>query len=461
MSRQRCRSGVADKRNSVRKSSDGRVHSGIARLLQSCGPLTWFSPGRVIAFGLRPHSQVALKNMSPNSDTATPQHLDLEVKDAQLIFKAVWEELEDEVGHENLRFPKELTLLGGAPGAGKGTHTKFMMKARGFTCPTIVISQLLTTPEAQKIKDRGGMVGDKEVVDILLRRLLEEDFRDGAVLDGFPRTRVQVECLKLLVDRIAQLHAEFAATPQAIHFRRPTIHAMVLFITEKTSIARQLKRGHDIAAHNREVEETGIGELEPERATDLSEEAARHRYQVFKEQTWDALTSLKELYHYHFINAEGTIQDVEQNILKELQYQSSLELDPRTFDRLRPLALAEEITLHGRQELVKRLDGYELEHTDLFIKIVELIRARFMPIVTRHALSGRAHVNSEDPLFDNPLAIAILIDIFSERGFHAVVDKHIREVPERVDLETGRIYTGARFIYRIQIHFKGSEIRRG
>ena len=51
---------------------------------------------------------------------------------------------------------------------------------------------------------------------------------------------------------------------------------------------------------------------------------------VFKEQTWDALQSLKEIFHYHFINAQGTIEEVEQNIIKELEYQSTLELDPRT-----------------------------------------------------------------------------------------------------------------------------------
>ena len=166
------------------------------------------------------------------------QPLDLEIKDAQVIFKNVWETLEDEVGHENLRFPKELILLGGAPGAGKGTQTKFIMDARGLTCPPIVVSKLLTTPEAEKIKNRGGMVGDQEVVGILLRKLLEEEFRDGAVLDGFPRTRVQVECLKLLVDRISQLHKEFQNTPLATSFRRPTIHAMVLFVSERTSIER-------------------------------------------------------------------------------------------------------------------------------------------------------------------------------------------------------------------------------
>ena len=143
----------------------------------------------------------------------------------------------------------------------------------------------------------------------------------------------------------------------------------------------------------------------------------RRRYRVFKEQTWTALTSLRQLYHYHFINAEGPIAEVQENILKELQYQSSLELDPRTFERLRALPLAEELVVHGRQELVKRLDGYELEHT-------RAARARSSSSSPRsscrsssgHALSGRAHVNSEDPIFNEPLAIPMLIDIFSERG---------------------------------------------
>ena len=132
---------------------------------------------------------------------------------------------------------------------------------------------------------------------------------------------------------------------------------------------------------------------------------------MFKEQTWDALASLKEIYHYHFVNAEGPIDEVEQNILRELQYQSSLELDPRTFDRLRTIPLAKDLTLHARQELIKRLDSYELYHRELFVQVVELVREKFMPIIQRHAVSGYAFVNSSDAVFDDPLALAMLIDI--------------------------------------------------
>jgi adenylate kinase len=398
---------------------------------------------------------------SPGPDRSPSKILDLEIKDARVIFTPIWESLEEGVGRVDLQFPKEIILLGGAPGAGKGTQTPFISEARGLTCPPVVISDLLTTPEMEKLKSQGVMVGDKEVLSVLLRKLLEPIYRDGVVLDGFPRTPVQVECLKLLVDKISELHDYFADTPLATNFRRPTIHAMVLFVSESTSIARQLSRGREIADHNRKVAETGIGAPIELRATDLSEELVRRRYQVFKEQTWTALTSLRQLYHYHFINAEGPISEVQANILKELKYQSSLELDPRTFERLRALPLAEELVVHGRQELVRRLDGYELRHPKLLSQMVDLVANKFMPIITRHALSGRAHVNSEDPIFNERLAIPMLIDIFSERGYHAVVDKHIQEIPERVDLTTGQIESRTKVVYRIQVTFEASKIRRG
>jgi adenylate kinase len=390
-----------------------------------------------------------------------PRIADLEIKDAQLIFGAIWTDLMTEVGRENLRFPKEIILLGGAPGAGKGTNTGFIAQARGLTCEPIVISALLDTPEAKRLKDGGNMVGDREVIGLLLRRLLRPEFRDGVILDGFPRTKVQVECLKLLVDRMHGLRREFYSTPLSIHFRQPTVHIMVLFVDEKTSVDRQLYRGRVVKAHNEEVRRTGIGEPQEERATDFDPALAQRRYRVFKEQTWGALQELKELFHYHFVNAQGTVEEVEQNIRHELDYQSTLELDPRTVDRLRSIPVASEIIIHARQELVRRLDGYELEHPELFARVATFIEKKIMPIVLRHAISGVALVNAEDPAFDDPLALAILIDVFSERGYHAVVDLHRIEVPEHFDLQTGAIRCRVKKVYRIQVRFPGSEIRRG
>ena len=390
-----------------------------------------------------------------------PAAQDLEIKDAQLIFNGVWKELETDYGRENLRFPKELILLGGAPGAGKGTNTDFVRELRDITAKPIVVSALLDTPEARAIKARGGMVLDRDVVGILLRKLLEPEQQNGAILDGFPRTKVQVECLKLLYDEMIGLRRDFADTQYAIHFRQPMFHIMVLFVDEPESIARQLKRGRQVIAHNEEVKRSGIGELWEERPTDFNEALARNRYRVFKEQTYDALVSLKELFHYHFINAQAPLEMVRRNIVRELEYQSSLELEPRTYDLLRRLPLASELVRNARQELVNRLDGYATDNAATFQRVIEFIEQKVMPIVMRHAISGRANINSEEPVFDDPVALAMLIDVFSERGFHATVDVQRLEIPYWMDMQSGEIQSRQKKVYRFSVRFRGSQIRRG
>ena len=396
---------------------------------------------------------------TPSAKPALP--VDLEIKDAQLIFGRVWKQLEQEVGRENLRFPKELILLGGAPGSGKGTNTDFIRQLRDITAEPIVVSKLLDSPEARRIKSQGGMVGDRDVVGILFRKLLEPEQQNGAVLDGFPRTKVQVECLKLLFDEMIALRREFSETPIAASFKQPMFHIMVLFVDEAESIARQLKRGRQMIAHNEEVKRSGMGELMDERATDFSEALARNRYRVFKEQTYDALVSLNQIFRYHFINAQAPITTVQENIVRELAYQSSLELDPRTFDSLRKLPLADEIVRHARQDLVRRLDGYVVEHPGVFARVVAFIEEQMMPIIVRHAISGRVHINSEDPLFEEHPSVPILLDIFSERGYQASVDIHRIEVPDRFDLHTGQIRCRLKKVYRFSVTFKGTLIRRG
>jgi len=397
----------------------------------------------------------------PATAPVAAKRTDLEIKDAHLIFESIWRELEAELGREQMRFPKEIILLGGAPGAGKGTNTAFIAKVRGLTCRPIVISSLLNSPEAQALKDTGNMVGDRDVVSLLLRELLREEYKDGVILDGFPRTRVQVECLKLLVDKMHVLRHEFYSTPLSIHFRQPTIHIMVLFVDEKESVARQLKRGRETKAIIEAATRSGSDRRPEDRPTDHDESLARRRYRVFKEQTWEALQSLKEIYHYHFINAQGPIDEVEKNILSELEYQSTLELDSRTVDRLRGVPVASQIVIHARQEMVKRLDSYELEHGPLFAKVVAFIEEKIIPVVLCHAISGSAHINTEDKLLDDPLALAMLIDVFSERGYHAAVDIHRIEFPDYIELTTGKVISRTKKVFRIEIRFKGSEIRRG
>ena len=385
---------------------------------------------------------------------------DLEVKDAHIIFESVWTSLEREIGRDKLFFPREIFWLNGAPGAGKGTNTDFIQQYRDYAAAPIVISDLLSSAEARKRIDAGMLAGDREVVELLFRKLLEPQFTNGAIVDGFPRSMVQVECLKHLFARLNELRQEFRGTPNAIKFPKPHYHILVLFIDENESVRRQLMRGEQTLAFNKKAEAEGLP-LAEVRKTDLTADAARNRYRVFKERTYEPLQSLRDIFHYHFINAQGSIPEVQARIIKELQYQSSLELSEETYDIISSIPLSNQISQHARQELVLRLDDYAERHKKLFREVVELIQQKFLPIIQAHAISGQAHINSEASLFEDSLALAMFIDIFSERGFHAVVDLHRIEIPESFDVKTGQIQTRVKKVWRVSIRFVGSEIRRG
>ena len=95
-----------------------------------------------------------------------------------------------------------VVVLLGAPGAGKGTQAPVIADHLGV--PILGSGDLLraavaaNTPlgrEADRFMSRGQLVPDGTIVRVFLDRLEEPDARNGAVLDGFPRTRVQAEAL--------------------------------------------------------------------------------------------------------------------------------------------------------------------------------------------------------------------------------------------------------------------------
>jgi adenylate kinase len=413
-------------------------------------PLPHSSPGDPI-----PNSSPGIP--APRSDPG------LEVKDAKLIFSAVWNDLEEKYGRDNLRFPREFIWLGGAPGAGKGTNTPFIAKTRDITAPPIVISALLDSPEAIAIKNAGKLVGDREVITLLFQELLKPAYHDGVIVDGFPRTHVQGECLQLFYNKLIELHAAYRGTALAPHFRKPSFRIALLFVNEKVSVERQLKRGREIREHNKRVRATGEGKLLEERLTDMDREKCQERYRTFTKETFAALERLRKIFHFHYIEAKGDLAEVQRKIVEEFGYQSELDLSEDVFGLILNIPVARDLAAHARQELVERLEGYAENHRPLFEQVVKLVEEKMIPIVRAHAMSGHARFNSEERLLGEKdgLALKMLIDVFTERGFSASVDVHKMDVPERVDLTTGQICCRTKKVYRIAIRFPPSDIRRG
>ena len=75
-------------------------------------------------------------------------------------------------------------------------------------------------------------------------------------------------------------------------------------------------------------------------------------------------------------------------------------------------------------------------------------------------LAGRDLVTVSE-LFDDPLALRIMIDVFSERGFHVTADIHRMDVTERINPDTWEITCRSKKVYRIEVRYQPSDIRRG
>jgi adenylate kinase len=91
----------------------------------------------------------------------------------------------------------------GPPGSGKGTQAQMICDKFGI--PHIEAGKLLReavsdksrlSEEEKKIMERGELLPDTFVADILTIRLMEPDARDNFVLDGYPRTLRQAELLE-------------------------------------------------------------------------------------------------------------------------------------------------------------------------------------------------------------------------------------------------------------------------
>ena len=99
----------------------------------------------------------------------------------------------------------------GAPGAGKGTQAKMISEKYGI--PHISTGDIFranikeNTELGQKAKtymDKGLLVPDELVVDLVVDRLAQDDAKKGYVLDGFPRTIPQAEALTEALAKIGE-----------------------------------------------------------------------------------------------------------------------------------------------------------------------------------------------------------------------------------------------------------------
>jgi len=121
-------------------------------------------------------------------------------------------------------------ILLGPPGSGKGTQAVRLSQA--MNVPAISTGDILRKAvhdgnaigrAAKAVMDRGELVSDEMITDVVAARLGEADTRPGCVLDGFPRTVRQAVALdRLTIGRGRVVVAELVV-PEADLIRRLTM----------------------------------------------------------------------------------------------------------------------------------------------------------------------------------------------------------------------------------------------
>ncbi|KAI8474928.1 MAG: hypothetical protein J3K34DRAFT_374708 [Monoraphidium minutum] len=394
--------------------------------------------------------------------------------ESAVVFEGCWRRFQQRHGAA-MWVPREIIFLNGAPGSGKGVNTPHILQTRGFDSSICVSSLLTSYPEARKFIDAGEMISDAVVCDGLLEELLGGAGRQrgaaaaggaggeyaGVVVDGFPRTAVQVDFLKLLHDKLAALHRSHADGPLSAAFPRPSFKVVVLYVDEETSVRRQLQRAAQTQARNLRALDAGAGGLQAARATDVSLDKARKRYTVFRHH-YSAILRLKQFFPFHLIDAMGSPAETQEQIEKELRYQSGLDLSEGTYHLICDMPLARDLQQQARQQLVGRLEGYAARQRPLFGRVLDRLRAEVLPRLRQGGLAGRAEWAARDALFtEHPVAVDMLLDVLSDRGFQASYVREEVDVPVRFDAATGAITTEARPLHRFSVQFEAAGVRDG
>lgn len=106
---------------------------------------------------------------------------------------------------------RQVLMLFGAPGAGKGTQAPKIVETLGI--PQLSTGDMLRAAvaggtevglKAKEVMESGGLVSDDLVLGIIEERIAAEDCAKGFILDGFPRTLEQARQLDVMLGKTGE-----------------------------------------------------------------------------------------------------------------------------------------------------------------------------------------------------------------------------------------------------------------
>jgi len=182
-------------------------------------------------------------------------------------------------------------VLLGPPGSGKGTQAALLVEELGL--PHISTGALLRNAakrgtelglQAKAITDKGELVPDEIMSDMIEERLGRDDVANGFILDGYPRNVSQANSLDVMLERLGQ----------------PADEAIHIDINPEQVIKRIAKRAKQ------------------EGRADDTEETVRNRMRVYAEQTAPVADYYAERGLLTRVLGEGSVEEISQRILSVL-----------------------------------------------------------------------------------------------------------------------------------------------
>ena len=183
-------------------------------------------------------------------------------------------------------------VLLGAPGSGKGTQAALLKDhyaiphiSTGVLLREAVAAQTPLGQQAKAIMDRGELVPDDVMLDLIRERLGQDDVANGFILDGYPRNLTQAEALDTVLSELGQ----------------PVEEAVLIEVNEDMVVERIAKRAAE------------------EGRSDDTEEVVRNRMRVYGEQTAPVAGHYEAQGLLTRILGEGSIEEVLERIKGALQ----------------------------------------------------------------------------------------------------------------------------------------------
>ena len=211
-------------------------------------------------------------------------------------------------------------ILLGAPGAGKGTQAKFI--SDHLNIPQISTGDMLRASvskgtelglKAKVLMEKGELVPDDLILDLVKDRISEKDCANGFLFDGFPRTLDQANALKdkgIKIDCVIEIMVDDDEIIQRMSGRR--VH---------TASGRTYHIKYNPPKQENIDDETGEPLIQ---RTDDNEETVRKRLAIYHDQTSPLVDFYKKssLVHngnkYIEVNGVGDISTIQEQIKKAL-----------------------------------------------------------------------------------------------------------------------------------------------